>query len=74
MHPGEAVKLSPATAANIKLLDQAARLGSLPTYSQPLAALNNLELACSGVSYMEREYAEELSGARALLEKFDQVS
>ena len=47
---------------------------ALPTYSELVDALNKLEFACTGVSYMEAEYSEELGSARALLEKFDRVS
>ncbi len=34
-----------------------------------LAALRDLEWACSGVEYMESEYSEQLAQARAALNK-----
>lgn len=40
---------------------------ALPTYTQLVAALRHLEWACSGVEYMEDEYAAELKQARDLL-------
>lgn len=38
-----------------------------PTLEEALKALRDLEWACSGVEYMESEYAEQLAAARALL-------
>lgn len=57
--------------ACISHLDEQARRALLPTYSELLIALHDLEWAVDGIEYVQKEYAAEVKAARDLLVHFD---
>ena len=58
-----------ASQTEAEPVDAQVKTAEPPTYGELLSALRALEWACSGVKYMESEYAVELGVARALLSR-----